>query len=131
MFASDAWAWVWGDVVHIDVPPLSRRREDIPIPDLYYAKERPVVERDGVLLMVDDERFRLHEGEQPVLRSVRGMRHEGKKIIVVIGAEGGGRDKDKRVVNQWGGTLGGPPQSISNPAGTWNQGCSSRQPMYS
>ncbi len=47
------------------------RREDIPIPDLYYAKERPVVERDGVLLMVDDERFPLREGEEIRMRSVR------------------------------------------------------------
>lgn len=47
------------------------QREDIPIPDLYFAKPRPVVERDGVLIMVDDERFPLREGEEPQLRTVR------------------------------------------------------------
>ena len=46
-------------------------REDIPIPSLYLAKPRPVVERDGVLIMVDDDRFPLREGEQAQLRSVR------------------------------------------------------------
>jgi sulfate adenylyltransferase subunit 2 len=38
---------------------------------LYLAAPRPVVERDGLLLMVDDERFRLREGEVPQTRSVR------------------------------------------------------------
>ncbi|HEV2865641.1 MAG TPA: sulfate adenylyltransferase subunit CysD [Allosphingosinicella sp.] len=46
-------------------------REQIPIVPLYYAAPRPTVERDGLLLMVDDERFRLEPGEEPVLRSVR------------------------------------------------------------
>ena len=46
-------------------------REDIPIVPLYYAKERPVVERDGVLIMIDDERFPLEEGEKPEFRKVR------------------------------------------------------------
>ena len=45
--------------------------EDIPIVPLYLAAPRPTVERDGLLLMVDDERFRLHPGEAPVTRSVR------------------------------------------------------------
>jgi len=47
------------------------RRENIEIVPLYFAAPRPTVERDGMLLMVDDERFRLHPGEQPVMRSVR------------------------------------------------------------
>ncbi|CAB4613936.1 unannotated protein [freshwater metagenome] len=47
------------------------RREEIPIPGLYYSKERPVVERDGALIMVDDERFPLREGETIEMRSVR------------------------------------------------------------
>ena len=47
------------------------QREDIPIPGLYFARERPVVERDGVLIMVDDERFPLADGEQVQMRSVR------------------------------------------------------------
>ncbi|MGZ8350064.1 MAG: sulfate adenylyltransferase subunit CysD [Allosphingosinicella sp.] len=45
--------------------------EQIPIVPLYLADERPVVERDGLLLMVDDERFPLRDGETPQLRSVR------------------------------------------------------------
>jgi sulfate adenylyltransferase subunit 2 len=45
--------------------------EDIPIVPLYLAAPRPTVERDGVLLMVDDERFPLRPGETPVQRSVR------------------------------------------------------------
>jgi sulfate adenylyltransferase subunit 2 len=47
------------------------RRESIPIPSLYYSKPRPVVERDGALIMVDDERFPLRDGEQVQMRSVR------------------------------------------------------------
>jgi len=46
-------------------------QEDIPVVPLYFAKERPVVERDGMLLMVDDERLPLFPDERPVLRSVR------------------------------------------------------------
>jgi len=46
-------------------------RENIPIVPLYFAAPRPTVERDGLLLMVDDERFPLLPGETPVERSVR------------------------------------------------------------
>jgi sulfate adenylyltransferase subunit 2 len=45
--------------------------ENIPIVPLYFAAPRPTVERDGLLLMVDDERFRLRPGEAPVMRSIR------------------------------------------------------------
>jgi sulfate adenylyltransferase subunit 2 len=45
--------------------------EDIPIVPLYLAAPRPVVERDGALIMVDDDRMPLHEGEIPEMRSVR------------------------------------------------------------
>jgi sulfate adenylyltransferase subunit 2 len=45
--------------------------EDIPIVPLYFAAHRPVVERDGQLIMVDDERLPLREGETPDLRMVR------------------------------------------------------------
>ncbi|MDO6559833.1 sulfate adenylyltransferase subunit CysD [Paraglaciecola chathamensis] len=45
--------------------------ENIEIPSLYLAKPRPVVERDGLLIMVDDERMPLEEGETPEMRSVR------------------------------------------------------------
>jgi sulfate adenylyltransferase subunit 2 len=45
--------------------------ENIPIVPLYFAAERPVVERDGTLLMVDDDRMRLHPGEKPQTKRVR------------------------------------------------------------
>jgi sulfate adenylyltransferase subunit 2 len=45
--------------------------EQIPIVPLYFAAPRPVVERDGTLIMVDDERMPLEPGEQPQLRKVR------------------------------------------------------------
>ena len=44
---------------------------DIPIVPLYFAKERPVVERDGALIMVDDDRLPLRAGEVPQMRKVR------------------------------------------------------------
>jgi sulfate adenylyltransferase subunit 2 len=44
---------------------------DIPIVPLYFAAVRPVVERDGALIMVDDERMPLHPGEKPMQRKVR------------------------------------------------------------
>ncbi|MEM8982880.1 MAG: sulfate adenylyltransferase subunit CysD [Pseudomonadota bacterium] len=46
-------------------------REQIPIVPLYLAAERPVVERDGTLIVVDDDRMPLRDGEQPEMRSVR------------------------------------------------------------
>jgi sulfate adenylyltransferase subunit 2 len=45
--------------------------ENIPIVPLYYAARRPVVERSGQLIMVDDDRMRLDPGEKPVMKSVR------------------------------------------------------------
>lgn len=45
--------------------------ENIPIVPLYFAQERPVVERDGMLLMVDDGRMPLNPGEVPEMRKVR------------------------------------------------------------
>jgi sulfate adenylyltransferase subunit 2 len=45
--------------------------ENIPIVPLYFAAPRPVVERDGALIMVDDERMRLLPGEVPTMRKVR------------------------------------------------------------
>jgi len=47
------------------------RLENIEIVPLYFAAPRPTVERDGLLLMVDDERFPLKPGEEPQMRSVR------------------------------------------------------------
>ena len=46
-------------------------REQIDIVPLYYAAERPIVERDGQLIMVDDDRMRLNAGETPEQRRVR------------------------------------------------------------
>ena len=45
--------------------------EQIPIVPLYYAAERPVVDRDGTLIMVDDDRMPLRPGETPMMKSVR------------------------------------------------------------
>ena len=45
--------------------------ENIPIVPLYFAAPRPTVEREGLILMVDDDRFRLKPGEVPVERSIR------------------------------------------------------------
>jgi len=46
-------------------------RENIPIVPLYFARERPVVERDGTLIMVDDDRLPLKDGEKPAMKKVR------------------------------------------------------------
>ena len=45
--------------------------ENIPVVPLYFAKPRPVVERGGTLIMVDDERLPLNPGEKPEMRKVR------------------------------------------------------------
>jgi sulfate adenylyltransferase subunit 2 len=45
--------------------------EKVPIVSLYFAAERPVVERDGTLIMVDDDRMRLKPGEIPMMKKVR------------------------------------------------------------
>jgi sulfate adenylyltransferase subunit 2 len=45
--------------------------ESIPVVPLYFAKERPVVERDAMLIVVDDDRMPLRPGERPQLREVR------------------------------------------------------------
>jgi sulfate adenylyltransferase subunit 2 len=47
------------------------RREDIPVVPLYFAAERPVIERNGALLVYDDDRMPLNEGERPLPRRVR------------------------------------------------------------
>jgi len=46
-------------------------KEKIPVVPLYFAKPRPVVDRDGLLIMVDDERMPLRDGERPRLETVR------------------------------------------------------------
>jgi sulfate adenylyltransferase subunit 2 len=45
--------------------------EQIPIVPLYYSKVRPVVERDGMLILVDDDRIKLAQGEEVLMKSVR------------------------------------------------------------
>ncbi len=45
--------------------------EEIPIVPLYYSAVRPVVNRDGVLIMIDDDRFQFEDGEEPEMKSVR------------------------------------------------------------
>jgi sulfate adenylyltransferase subunit 2 len=45
--------------------------EDIPIVPLYFAAERPVVVRDGVTILVDDDRLKFRAGEKPLMRTVR------------------------------------------------------------
>ena len=45
--------------------------ENIPVVRLYFAAERPVVERGGMLIMVDDDRLPMDEGEKPTMRRVR------------------------------------------------------------
>ena len=47
------------------------KRENIPIVPLYFAKERPIVYRDGNIIMVDDDRMRLKPGEKPEMKKVR------------------------------------------------------------
>lgn len=47
------------------------RAENIPVVDLYFAKDRPIIERDGALIMLDDERLPLAAGEAPRMRRVR------------------------------------------------------------
>ena len=53
----DVWLYVW--------------REQIPVVPLYLAKKRPMVWRDGTMIMVDDDRMRLKEGEEPEMHDVR------------------------------------------------------------
>ena len=54
---TDIWAYVY--------------LQNIPMSELYLAKERPVVKRDGQWFMLDDDRFPLEEGEKPEMRSIR------------------------------------------------------------
>ena len=45
--------------------------EQVPIVPLYFSAPRPVVDRDGTMIMVDDDRFQLNEGEEPEIKNVR------------------------------------------------------------
>ena len=53
----DVWAYI--------------RRENIPVPELYFARERPVVRRSGAWIVVDDERLPMQPGERAEMRMVR------------------------------------------------------------
>lgn len=53
----DVWLYVW--------------LEEIPVVPLYFAQERPVVEREGTWIMIDDDRMRFEPGETPVMKRVR------------------------------------------------------------
>jgi sulfate adenylyltransferase subunit 2 len=53
----DVWQYIW--------------LENIPIVPLYFAASRPVVKRDGALIMVDDDRMRLRPNEKPEMKMVR------------------------------------------------------------
>ena len=55
----------------IVTPQTMTDLEEIPIVPLYFAKERPVVERNGTLILVDDDRMRLEDGEEPQMKKVR------------------------------------------------------------
>ncbi|MDE2254676.1 MAG: sulfate adenylyltransferase subunit CysD [Betaproteobacteria bacterium] len=57
--------WTEADIWHYI------RQENIPVVPLYFAAERPVVQRHGQWIMVDDDRFRLAPGEVPQMRKVR------------------------------------------------------------
>ena len=88
-------------------------REDIPLPPVYFTAERSVVHRDGQIILVDDDRMRLHPGEEPEMRPVRfrtcgcypltgGMISSAKTVREVIletvqasGSERAGRLIDK------------------------------------
>ena len=88
-------------------------REEIPLPPVYFAAERPVVTRDGQIILVDDDRMRLHPGEAPEMLPVRfrtcgcypltgGMVSAAKSVREVIletvqasGSERAGRLIDK------------------------------------
>jgi sulfate adenylyltransferase small subunit len=87
--------------------------EKIDIVPLYFSKPRPTVERDGMILVVDDDRFRLEPGEEPVTRSVRfrtlgcypltgatesdatEMNHIIQEMLLATGSERQGRAIDK------------------------------------
>ncbi len=70
--------------------------EDLPVVPLYFSEERPIVERDGALIMVDDDRLPLKPGERPVMRRVRfrtlgcypltgAIESEAKTLAEIIG----------------------------------------------
>ena len=75
--------------------------EGIPIVPLYFAAERPVVERDGQLIMVDDARMRLRPGEVPQLRKIR-FRTQG--CYPLTGAVESSADSLAKVIEEMAGS---------------------------
>jgi sulfate adenylyltransferase subunit 2 len=93
------------------------RQEGIDIVPLYFAKERPCVERDGQLIMVDDDRFRFEPGEKPQMRKIRfrtlgcypltaGFESDADTIDAVIDETLGAVESERttRVIDRDGGS---------------------------
>ncbi|MBR3327736.1 MAG: sulfate adenylyltransferase subunit CysD [Atopobiaceae bacterium] len=93
------------------------QRENIPIVPLYFAKERLVVERDGQILLVDDERFRFLPGEEPHVEKVRfrtlgcypltgGVRSNADTIDAIVGETLGAvsSERTSRIIDYDGGS---------------------------
>ena len=86
------------------------RAENIPVVPLYFAKERPVVERDGALIMVDDDRLPLQPGETPRMMRVRFRTLGCYPLTGAIQSDADTLDaiiEEMRVVGQFG--TPGPP----------------------
>ncbi len=93
------------------------KRENIPVVPLYFAKPRPVVERDGHLILVDDDRLPLRPGETPTIKSVRfrtlgcypltgGEESTADTIDAIIAetASAANSERTSRVIDKDGGT---------------------------
>ncbi len=93
------------------------RRENIPIVSLYFAKERPVVERNGQLIMLDDERMKLLPGEKAEMKKVRfrtlgcypltgGMESDAETLDEIIEETLGAVDSERtsRIIDSDGGS---------------------------
>jgi sulfate adenylyltransferase subunit 2 len=90
-------------------------REEIPLPPVYFATERPVVRRDGQIILVDDERMRLNPGEIPEQLRVRfrtcgcypltgGMESEAKTVreVIVETMQATGSERQGRMIDKDG-----------------------------
>jgi len=90
-------------------------REDIPLPPIYFAEERPVVRRDGQIIMVNDARMRLHPGETPEMLPVRfrtcgcypltgGMVSQARTVkdVILETVNAAGSEREGRVIDKDG-----------------------------
>ncbi len=75
-------SWIELDVWHYVY------REQIPLAPLYFARERPVVERDGTLVLVDDDRLVLARGEEPITKNVRFPAVGGYPLLGAVQSNG-------------------------------------------